>query len=82
MEGRASRTTGRGCDGGAEVLRVRSLPAPSFAPAGRVVKALAVPTASEVVQQLMHSTDQSVWTATALCLVLDGCRDRPAERRS
>lgn len=36
------------------------------------MKALVVPTPSELVQQLMHSTDQSVWTATALCLVLDG----------
>ncbi len=44
----------------------------SFDPAGSVVKSLAVPTASEVVQQLMHTTDQSVWSATALCLVLDG----------
>jgi hypothetical protein len=37
-----------------------------------VVKAPAVPTASEVVQRLMHTTDQSVWAVTALCLVLDG----------
>ncbi len=36
------------------------------------MKALAVPTPAEVVQRLMHSADQSVWTATALCLVLDG----------
>ena len=36
------------------------------------MKALAVSTPAEVVQRLMHSTDQSVWTATALCLVLDG----------
>jgi hypothetical protein len=45
---------------------------PLLALEGNLVKAPAVPTASEVVQQLMHSTDQSVWTATALCLVLDG----------
>jgi hypothetical protein len=45
---------------------------PLLALDGNVVNAPGVPTASEVVQQLMHSTDQSVWAVTALCLVLDG----------